>query len=317
MFLTRQWLNVALCGASLGLLGVTGCMDRPHDVPATAELRVQGRDHLMYTADRDGTAWIANKDTHKIVYSTRVHPGDQIALDSTRDQITLNGRVVLNTQVSGAPHKIFFQPGYTDVAVVPSSTVDIDHPAAVANTAMLVGEGKQRIDYTARTDGTVWVTDRTRDRVIYSGRIVRGDVITVDADHDLIALNGNRVTPRIAIDHVDHRVFFQPMEAVPAASVTVVPDATRTMMARPAEVPEAATLRVTSYDPIEFTPDLDGSVWVVTKIDNRVIYTGRIMHGDHLIVNPQANAFTLNGRSVYTRPLARDEYRIYYLASAR
>jgi hypothetical protein len=41
------------------------------------------------------------------------------------------------------------------------------------------------------------------------------------------------------------------------------------------------------------------------------------MHGDHLIINPQANAFTVNGRPIYNRPLARDEYYVYYLPSAR
>ena len=314
MFLTRQWLNVALCGASLGIFTLTGCSDRPPQVPTTAELRAQGRDHLVFTADRDGTAWIADKDTHKIVYSTRVHPGDSLSIDAAHDQITLNGRVVMNTQISGAPHKIFFQPGYSDVAAVPYTSVDVERPAVVTGTAAVVGEGKERIEYVAQSDGTVWVTDRDRDRVIYSGRVVRGDTLTVDPTHDLVALNGNRVTPRIAIDHVDHRIFFQPVEAVPA--VSVVRDHV-TVTDRPVEIPAAATLRASSYEPLEFTPDLDGTVWVVTKLDDRCIYTGRLIHGDHLIINPQANAFTVNGHAVYERPLARDEYRVYFLPSAR
>lgn len=324
MFLTRQWLNVALCGASIGIFGLAGCADRPKDVPATATLTTQGRDKIVYTAEQSGTVWVADKDSHKIVYSTHVNPGDRVMVDSSRDEIRFNDRVVTTTQLTNNPHNIYFLPGRYDTAVggtLPSDAT-APRPSNVGGSAMLVGQGKNRITYTADRDGTVWIANRDRDRVVYSGRLMRGDTVTVDAAKDLIAINGNRVAPGIAVDNVEHRVYFQPMDsaALPAgASVSVAPGADRTARGidRPSDVPLAATLRATSDQPIEFTPDVDGTVWVVTSADNRVIYTGRVIHGDHVIINPLASALTVNGHAVYDRQLPRDNYRVYFLASAR
>jgi len=56
---------------------------------------------------------------------------------------------------------------------------------------------------------------------------------------------------------------------------------------------------------------------VVSEPDRRVIYTGRILHGDTLVLDPRGNRLTLNGRSVYSESLPRGRYQVYYMPGTR
>src|SRR5437016_2552346 len=100
---------LAISLASSTLLSLASCSDRPRNVPISAQLSVQGKDRVAYTADRDGTVWISDEG-NKILYSTQVHSGDRIELDAKRNEVRLNDRVVLDTGIHHVEHKIFFEP---------------------------------------------------------------------------------------------------------------------------------------------------------------------------------------------------------------
>jgi hypothetical protein len=196
-------------------LALAGCSDRPRNVPAAAQLTVEGKDRVVYTADRDGTVWVSDEGNHKVLYSTQVHAGDRLELDANRNQLMLNDRVVLDT----------------------------------------------------------------------------------------------------GVHHVEHKIFFEPAEPITARAIV---SPTEVVVVRPADVPTAATLRAqTSGDLIEVRPDTDGTVWVVSEPDRRIIYSGRILHGDTLVVDPKGNRLTLNGRSVYSESLPHGRYQVYFIAGVR
>src|SRR5438105_7944093 len=101
---------LAISAASLALFALAGCSDRPKNVPAAAQLTVEGKDRVAYTADREGTVWVSDEGNHKVLYSTQVHEGDRLELNADRNQVMLNDRVVLDTGVHHVEHKIFFEP---------------------------------------------------------------------------------------------------------------------------------------------------------------------------------------------------------------
>ena len=298
-----------LCLASLVAIAA-GCADRPAEVPSTAQLKTQGSDRVVYVADHDGTVWISDQGSNKILYSSHVRPGDRVLLDPDKNELLLNDRIVLNTGVSHAEHKIFFEGGERERAPLVTDDRNISRPAGVPTSASLKGEGKDRVEYTADTTGTIWVTDAHSDNVIYSGRVVRGDRLVLDPKSGDMSLNGALIGAKNSVATVDHRVFFQPGDAIPASAsissgVAVMP---------PDSVPSNAVLRAESVDSFEVRPESSGSVWVVSVSDNRVVYTGRLLQGDRLKVDPQDHRLTLNSNEISDRPLPKDRYRVYFLA---
>ena len=307
MFFRRKFIAMTCFASSIGMMA--GCADRPPEIPSTAQLKTEGSERVVYVADHSGTVWISDQASNKILYSSPIRSGDRVVLDPDKNDLMLNDRVVLNTGVSHAQHKIFFESGERAMAPMVTDDRNITRPAGVPTSASLKGEGKDRVEYTADTTGTLWITDVRGDKVIYSGRVMRGDRLVIDPGNGDLTLNGSLVGAKGSIGSVDHRVFFQPGDAIPASASftpgTIVP---------PDSVPSTAVLRSESVDTFEVRPDSDGTVWVVSISDNRVIYSGRLLQGDRLSVDAQAHRLTLNGNEVSDRHLPKDRYRVYFLA---
>lgn len=68
-------------------------------------------------------------------------------------------------------------------------------------------------------------------------------------------------------------------------------------------------------DHLEYRADDDGSVWVSDVDSNRVIYSGRVLRGDRLFIDPQKHALTLNSPTRQRQP-SRDVF-IPYEAGGR
>jgi hypothetical protein len=215
--------SLAATSAAILIFALAGCSDRPQYVPPAAQLTVQGKDHVAYTAERDGTIWVTDEGNHKVMYSTHVHAGDRLEVDANRNQVLFNDRVVMDTSVHHNDHKIFFEPS---------------EPVTAARAV---------------------------------------------------------ITP------------------VPAPA----PARTEVIVVRPAEIPATATLRTqTTGEPVELRPDADGTIWVVSEPDHRVIYSGNAIRGDTVVVDPRGNHLTVNGRSVYSGSLPTGRYEVYYMAGA-
>ena len=299
------------CAAGLTGLVLVGCAveTRPPDVPSTAMNKAEGNQRLVYTASDPGTVWVTEGATD-IVYSAPVAAGDRLVVDPDGNKILLNDQVVLGKDVTHIDHKVFFLPGAAPppptLNAVAASDRPVHRPDGVPMTAVVAGEGKNRVEYTAGRDGFVWITDADQHLVLYSAPVNRGDMVMVDPQRNLLAINGQSVYNQpLAPDN--YRIFF-------GTETTVMQSVTHEeVVVRPADVPVDAVSRVTANGRIDFVSDRDGTVWIADVTTGRTIYSGRILAGDHLTVDSNANVMTLNGRPVHTNEFsAGDRYSVFF-----
>ena len=98
---------------SVGSLALTaGCTpDRPPDVPGNALEGSIGNGLVTFTAPSDGTVYIDDIDTQKLVYQGAVNKGDEVRIDTDNNKINIAGRTVTeNTMNTGSKHGIYFTP---------------------------------------------------------------------------------------------------------------------------------------------------------------------------------------------------------------
>jgi hypothetical protein len=68
----------------------------------------------------------------------------------------------------------------------PTSKIPVD--------AMLVTQGDQQLSYRAPYDGTIYVWDASKDNIVYSGPVKRGQLIDVDLKNNWINVDNHRVS---------------------------------------------------------------------------------------------------------------------------
>jgi ABC-type Fe3+-hydroxamate transport system substrate-binding protein len=73
---------------------------------------------------------------------------------------------------------------------------------------------------------------------------------------------------------------------------------------RRSEVPTNATLATSGNSKLSYTAATDGTVWVYDVHNDRIVYSGPIMRGDSVVVDPDRNTVTIGGRTVAERSLA-------------
>jgi hypothetical protein len=303
-----------LCVTGLTSALLIGCAtdQRPRDVPSSAMNKVEGDQRLVYTAPDPGTIWVT-EGANNILFSSPVATGDRVMLDPDTGKLMLNGQVVLDKDVNRTNHKVFFLPGTAALPPEPrtASDIAIRRPDGVPATALVGGEGKDRVEYTAPRDGFIWVTDEDQHRVLYSAPANRGDIIVVDPQKNLMTVNSQSITKQ-DVSRGNHRIFFSAERPVLRTTDGGVP-ATETTI-RPTEVPLEAVKRVEGADRMDFVADHDGSVWVADMTTATTVYTGRILMNDRLTLDPSANLLTLNGQALHTPDLARDRYAVFFSA---
>jgi hypothetical protein len=318
MYFSRQLAVALLSGGAL--VTFAGCAaQRPPDLPQAASLKAEGSDRVVYTADESGTLYISDAD-QDIFWSGTVHSGDRVELDPTTNKLSVNGRVVSNRPVGRIDHKFYVLAGVTGNPM-PARTDDlaVARPPAVPATAMLKGEGRDRLEYTADGDGTIWVTDANNGMIAYSGRIARGDRVLLNpTDHQLL-LNGRAVSEKnLANDNF--RIFYEPgmyvQTAVPAAgqvapAVVVTPSAGPTVVTLPPP-PTGATLWSTATERSSLTASADGTVWVVDGATNRTVFASRVVKSDVLVIDPASQLLTLNGKPAANIQAPAGRYQVFF-----
>jgi hypothetical protein len=86
-----------------------------------------------------------------------------------------------------------------------------ERPEEVPGDAIEVSAGSRALSYRAPSDGRIWVIDSDDDnKVIYSGKIDRGDEIRVDMDRNRISLDGDTVFEKDLRSGNQHRIYFDP-----------------------------------------------------------------------------------------------------------
>jgi hypothetical protein len=109
--------------------GVVGCSSEPkaEQVPAGAQLLVQGDQQLSYSAQRDGTIYVYDANDRTLIYSGQIEKGQTIAIDPDEDRVMVDNKLVLEKDIhAGNRHRIYFQEDRTasrdDARVIERST---------------------------------------------------------------------------------------------------------------------------------------------------------------------------------------------------
>lgn len=83
---------------------------------------------------------------------------------------------------------------------------------------------------------------------------------------------------------------------------------------RHAEIPTGASLVAEGNNRISYTAPGEGMVWVYNKGNGHMEYAGRVTRGDMVLVDPDADKISVNGRNVNDKPLTTlDDKRIFFL----
>jgi hypothetical protein len=95
--------------AAAALLLVAGCTNDRNQIPPSAQMTATGDEHLAYQAPHDGTVYVYNEHSHKMVYSGGIKKGETLDVDLKHNVISVDGRTVLRHDLSrGSEHKIYF-----------------------------------------------------------------------------------------------------------------------------------------------------------------------------------------------------------------
>ncbi len=187
---------------------------RPAQVPAQAMVSGEGKDRVEFTPTTDGAVWVVDTDNNTVIYAGHVMRGETMVIDpkAPKDQeMTVGGRSAMAGVLPNDNRRVFFQPGAMAPAMMstgiatPASTA----PALIPAMADLRAEGNGKTDFTADNDGTVWVVDTTNGKLLYSGRMAKGDMLSLDPATARLTLN-NRAAYDGTMGASDrYRVFFQ------------------------------------------------------------------------------------------------------------
>jgi hypothetical protein len=322
---------------AVSLLGLVGCAaDRPELVPSSAVLKAQGNDRVVYVAENAGNVWVADKDVNAIVYSGRLNPGDRLLIDTKENLVTVNDRAVVTKELQRRDYKIFFQPGY---AVPAGARVASDRdrdsrdrrPDGVPASASVVGEGRNRLEYTAAEDGEIWIANSDRNSLEYGGRVVRGEQVVIDPDKDILDVGSRTVMAKPKdIPADNHRIYFMrsidrprtiltptPAPAPRTSGAVITTPAPVTVIERPADIPaSAAVMRSEIEDRTDVTAIDPGTAWVVNAA-NQTVYSTRLKPGDKLTVDPVGDQILLNGARAYDGTLTAGRYRVFFEKATR
>jgi hypothetical protein len=90
----------------LAILG--GCANDNGQIPPSASVVSSGNDHVTYTAPNDGTVWVYDAGSDRIIYSGALRMNQSISVDVHNNKITIDGRTVYDQGLNGNLHKIYF-----------------------------------------------------------------------------------------------------------------------------------------------------------------------------------------------------------------
>jgi outer membrane translocation and assembly module TamA len=121
------WIAVPLFALSVGTLGGCNLFDRdkdndrddrssstlgrPSDLPRSADRVEQGTGNIDYRVTRDGTAYVVDENSGATVLRVKVSSGDRIEVKPDKDDITLNGKDLLDGNLAkDHRHGIYIAP---------------------------------------------------------------------------------------------------------------------------------------------------------------------------------------------------------------
>lgn len=80
-------------------------------------------------------------------------------------------------------------------------------------------------------------------------------------------------------------------------------------------IPANATIASSGNDHLSYTAPSYGRLWVYDVSNDRIDYSGPIRMNEAVVVDPNSNSVTINGRIVADKVNQGAQHRIYFVAS--
>jgi hypothetical protein len=87
---------------------------------------------------------------------------------------------------------------------------DPDRPNRIPEMADVVAEGHEKVKWAADMDGEIWVFDRDKNNIRYTGPIRRGEEVIIQPETDKIYVGGHVVFYHNLEKHSWHKIYFVP-----------------------------------------------------------------------------------------------------------
>jgi hypothetical protein len=97
-----------------------------------------------------------------------------------------------------------------------------DRSSQIPANARLASEGTGQVTYRAADDGKVYVFDQNDNKIIYSGDIQKGQIVTVDPQANRVMIGDNVVSERSLHAGNSHRIFVDTSTEAQPAKHTVI-----------------------------------------------------------------------------------------------
>ena len=178
----------------------------------------------------------------------------------------------------------------------PSGRTGREVDSSVPKNAAVVKEGEGDLEYTAGSDGTIFVQDSKTDAVIVKRKVARGDRVRVHFDDDYVRVN-------------DETVYDRNLERDHAYKIYLLRDGRGSD-----RVPTSATLVGEGANKeINYRADRDGTVYVYDAGQKKVVGSASIRDGQRFQLSPGIDRATVDGDSVDVGELdTRSLYRVYF-----
>ena len=85
---------------------------------------------------------------------------------------------------------------------------DNDRPNRIPRSADMVREGTGKVKWTADIDGTCYIYDPRKERIVYEGPVRHGQEIVVLPDDDEVYVGGKVVSKQNLERHDRHQIYF-------------------------------------------------------------------------------------------------------------
>jgi hypothetical protein len=156
--------------AALGLsLLLTGCANDQREIPPTARMVTEGTTNVTATAPHDGTVYVFDDTSNKMVYIGKVDKGDTVSVDAKDDQVLLGAKPAVQRELWDTHrYQVYFDE--SNAALGDDATV-VRHRSD-GSTIIQNGDHKTTVvtpgdkDTVIRSDGTVVKPDDSDKTVI-------------------------------------------------------------------------------------------------------------------------------------------------------
>ncbi len=96
-----------------------------------------------------------------------------------------------------------------------------EKPDTVPSSALKVGESQKILSYAAPSNGRVYVYDATDNRILYAGDVMKGDMVSLDADKNRVTVDDKLVFEKGLNGSHIHRIYFDQKPVVTEKRVVV------------------------------------------------------------------------------------------------